>query len=49
MIGTNVQGSWRTVTGAVADGEDVEGNTLWYAGAPAEFIWAGGTDHPNGR
>lgn len=38
--------SW-TVTGTVA-GEEVEGNALWYAGAAAEFVWAGGTDHPNG-
>jgi N-acetylmuramoyl-L-alanine amidase len=39
--------SW-TVTGTVAGGEEVEGNALWYAGAASEFIWAGGTDHPNG-
>ena len=42
------QGDSCTVTGTVANGEEVEGNALWYASAASEFIWAGGTDHPNG-
>ena len=39
--------SW-AVTGTVANGEEVDGNALWYVGAASQFIWAGGTDHPSG-